>query len=89
MVSIEFVSLNDQWIECMKKKFGSMSPVKIYKGDIRRVDCSGTVFVSPANSLGFMDGGIDRVLSREMFVGAESAIRAKITELGFVTKLGR
>jgi O-acetyl-ADP-ribose deacetylase (regulator of RNase III) len=48
-----------------------------------------TAFVSPANSLGFMDGGIDYVLSREMFPGVEAAVKAAYAQQKHVTLLGR
>ena len=49
----------------------------------------GTVFVSPANSLGFMDGGIDYTLSRLMFPEVEGRVRAAIAAGGKLTLLGR
>lgn len=50
---------------------------------------AGTAFVSPANSLGFMDGGIDYVLSRVMFPGIEQRVKEAISALGIETLLGR
>ena len=49
----------------------------------------GTAFVSPANSLGYMDGGIDMVLSRVMFPGVEARVRAAIASRGRLSELGR
>lgn len=52
----------------------------------------GTAFVSPANSLGFMDGGVDYVLSRVMFPGVESTVKKAIAdrrETPNMTALGR
>jgi O-acetyl-ADP-ribose deacetylase (regulator of RNase III) len=58
--------------------------------DVREVPRSpGTAFVSPANSLGFMDGGIDFALSRIMFPGVETAVKAAIAAGGRSTLLGR
>lgn len=57
--------------------------------DIREVPrTSGTAFVSPANSLGDMDGGIDFVLN-EMFPGVEGAVKAAIEAHGLRTARGR
>nr|WRJ69839.1 Macro domain containing protein [Oceanusvirus sp.] len=50
-----------------------------------RRDC---LFVSPANSLGFMDGGIDAAYM-EMFEGIEPRVKSAIAELGFVSALDR
>ena len=49
----------------------------------------GTAFVSPANSLGFMDGGIDYVLSRVMFPGVEQRVKAAFARGAATTLLGR
>ena len=49
----------------------------------------GTAFVSPANSLGFMDGGIDFVLSRVMFQGVEARVKASFARHGSISRLGR
>lgn len=46
-------------------------------------------FVSPSNSIGFMDGGIDRVYSTEMFPGVEAQLKRRIMQLGMKTRLGR
>lgn len=58
--------------------------------DVRDVTIEpGMAFVSPANSLGFMDGGIDYVLSREMFHGIEARVKEAYKESGHLTLLGR
>lgn len=58
--------------------------------DVAEVErAPGTAFVSPANSLGFMDGGIDYVLSRVMFPGLEGRVKAAIRAAGHTTLLGR
>ena len=50
---------------------------------------SNCAFVSPANSIGFMDGGIDYVLSRTMFPGIEDKVKAAFRSKGHVNILGR
>lgn len=59
------------------------------KGDIRDVPRDGAAFVSPANSLGHMDGGIDLIFSREMFPGCEALVKSRIRDLHETTLLGR
>ena len=49
----------------------------------------GYAFVSPANSLGFMDGGIDYVLSRVMFKDIEPKVKSAFKQLGYISELGR
>jgi O-acetyl-ADP-ribose deacetylase (regulator of RNase III) len=49
--------------------------------DVRDVPlAAGTAFVSPANSLGFMDGGIDFVYSRLMFPQLEPCVKRAIAD---------
>lgn len=48
-----FLNMLDAW----QKHCGDIESVSIYKGSIFDVSCDA--FVSPANSFGFMDGGLD------------------------------
>lgn len=58
--------------------------------DIKTVPIEpGTAFISPANSLGFMDGGIDYVLSRIMFPGIEQKVKQAFKSRGHISLLGR
>jgi O-acetyl-ADP-ribose deacetylase (regulator of RNase III) len=53
-----------------------------HTGNVGDLTIYNSAFVSPANSIGFMDGGIDYVYSRDMFVGVEKAVKGKIREIG-------
>lgn len=57
--------------------------------DVLSIPLEHHIFVSPANSLGFMDGGIDRVYRDSMFMGCETVVKSLIRDLGHVTDLGR
>ncbi len=48
-----------------------------------------TYYVSPANSLCFMDGGIDYALSRIIFPNIESEVKSIVKELGIVSIVGK
>jgi O-acetyl-ADP-ribose deacetylase (regulator of RNase III) len=48
----------------------------------------GTAFVSPANSRGFMDGGVDRAYSRAMFPGIEARVKSAIRAIGTPDRVG-
>lgn len=63
--------------------------VSAFEGDVCLVPRRGAAFVSPGNSLGFMDGGIDYAYSRTMFPGCEAKIRDEIKRVGKETNLGR
>lgn len=84
--SLEIVGLNAEAIAACAQAFGSLATCRVV--DITAVPQEHAAFVSPANSLGFMDGGIDRPL-RDMFPGCESRLKAAIRQLGHTTALGR
>lgn len=66
--TLSFVALDESFIEHVNAKFdgtgirGTVSDVKDLRWRVRN-----TAFVSPSNSLLFMDGGIDRAYSRDMW----------------------
>jgi O-acetyl-ADP-ribose deacetylase (regulator of RNase III) len=59
-------------------------------GDVRKVceDLAVTIIVSPANSLGFMDGGID-MFYMGMFPGIQNTVQDTIKTFNITTALGR
>jgi O-acetyl-ADP-ribose deacetylase (regulator of RNase III) len=79
-MKLQLVSLDRDFIESASDLFGSRATCKVL--DIKKVSQKGAAFVSPANSLGIMDGGIDLVLSRDMFPGCEERIQSMIRCLG-------
>ena len=88
MAFLHFVSLNSKWVAEIQAQFGTI-PVKVSCEDIRDIPSQNTVFVSPANCLGYMDGGIDLVYSEDMFPGIERTVQEKIRSLNIVTFLER
>lgn len=56
--------------------------------DVSDVDRRNAVFVSPANSFGFMDGGIDAKYMA-MFPGVEERVQSAIRALGYETDMFR
>jgi O-acetyl-ADP-ribose deacetylase (regulator of RNase III) len=48
-----------------------------------------TYYVSPANSLCFMDGGIDYALSRILFPNIETKVKNIVKQLGIVSIVGK
>lgn len=53
--------------------------VSCYTSDVRQIQAD--VFVSPANSYGFMNGGIDAIYS-SMFPGVQQTVQSMIAQLG-------
>jgi len=86
--TISFISLNKIWTEYMRLYFKD-EDVNIIYDNITSIDMKESIFVSPANSLGFMDGGIDRVLNEEVFQDCREQYQAKLLELPYRTALGR
>lgn len=84
---LHIISLNKEFVRLTIIRFYGRALVEVR--DICDVERAGRIFVSPANSLGIMDGGIDRPLSRVMFPGCEGAVQKAIVALDHKTALGR
>lgn len=61
-MKITLSDLQSQVIDAWRQAFNGYGDVEIYHGSIFEVQCDA--IVSPANSFGFMDGGIDMAISR-------------------------
>lgn len=83
------VSPDAQFIECLRSYFGERENIQYQYGDVKDIDVQGKAFISPANSLLFMDGGIDNVFSRVMFPGIEDKAKQKMRTLNKQTLIGR
>lgn len=79
--SLHFISTDAEFIDAVAESFDGVAGVTWETGDVRHVDRAGRIFVSPANSFGYMNGGIDRVYNEEMFRGCEAIVQRKIREL--------
>jgi O-acetyl-ADP-ribose deacetylase (regulator of RNase III) len=89
MSIIKFISLDKEWILQMKELFKNTAMVIVEHTNIKEVPIEQSCFVSPGNSLGFMDGGIDLVLSREIMPGIEPKVKRRIEQLGIISSMGR
>lgn len=84
---IFFITLSDIYVEKIKPHGFDAKNMKIEEyvpHPSRR-----TYYVSPANSLCFMDGGIDYALSRVVFPGIEAKVKQHVRALGITNLLGR
>ena len=86
--TITFISLNKKWTDYMRIYFKNET-VDIINDNITNIDMKESIFVSPANSLGFMDGGVDRILNEDIFLDCREQYQAKLSELPYRTILGR
>jgi O-acetyl-ADP-ribose deacetylase (regulator of RNase III) len=94
-MKICFVSTNDAFINEIReiisnnKIVSNCIDITYYIGDVQDIDVIGKAFVSPSNSLCFMDGGIDHVLSRKMFPSIEQKLKKKVATMNKLTLIGR
>ena len=88
-MSIKFISFNQEWVDSIRIHFQNTPLIIVDNCDIKNIPTENTCFVSPANSLGFMDGGIDLVLSRTIMPGIEKKVKKRIQELGIMSSMGR
>ena len=89
MSIIKFISLDKEWVLHMKEFFKNTAMVIVDNANIKDIPTEQTCFISPANSLGFMDGGIDLVLSRDVMPGIETKVKRRIEQLGIISSMGR
>lgn len=82
---IVFITLSETYANSIRKHGFDAKTMKIQ--DYRPV--RKTYYVSPANSLCFMDGGIDYALSRIVFPGIEPSVKQRVKDLGVTSLLGR
>ena len=84
---IRFISLNPRFNEKIQQHGYEALTMKI-QDYVPRHD-KHTYYVSPANSLCFMDGGFDLALSRIVFPGIETEVKHAVQELGIVSIVGK
>lgn len=77
-MKIQLIDRNLGMTEAWQKEFKGCEDVVIYRGDFfsQPTDC----MVSPANSFGFMDGGLDAALTRYFGVAVEQRVQKMIKD---------
>jgi len=78
MLEIILTALDAPLADAWEKECGALEGVIVHRGSI--FDCGADALVSPANSFGFMDGGIDMLYSRRFGWGVQDALQARIRE---------
>ncbi len=79
MLKILLVAIDPKLIAAWKEFFWGKEGVSIIEGDITKVKCDA--IVSPANSFGFMDGGLDYELSERLGWQMEKKLQEQIKQL--------
>ena len=72
------VAVDDDLASAWDRSCRDLAGVEVYRGSILDVKCDA--MVSPANSYGFMSGGIDAVYARRFGVRIMSRVRDQILE---------
>jgi O-acetyl-ADP-ribose deacetylase (regulator of RNase III) len=87
VLKVVFVSLNADFCAVARR----VGEYEVHEVPIQSYEPTSAhaVYVSPANSLGFMDGGIDMALSRMVFPGIEREVKRGIRQIGRESRLGR
>jgi O-acetyl-ADP-ribose deacetylase (regulator of RNase III) len=86
MSFLHFISLNAEWILAIRLQFPQAQSTC---GDIQTLSRQNTVFISPANCVGYMDSGINFVYNQYIFPCIETVVLQTIQSLGIHTFLGR
>ena len=84
---IIFISLSETYSEKIKQHGFESKTMKIQ--DYVPKPNKKTYYVSPANSLCFMDGGIDYALSRIIFPNIEVEVKTIVKQLGITSIVGK
>lgn len=84
---ILFISLNETFTEKARQNGFVAKTMKIQ--DYIPDPTKKTYYVSPANSLCFMDGGIDYALSRIIFPNVEREVKSIVKKVGMTSIVGK
>jgi O-acetyl-ADP-ribose deacetylase (regulator of RNase III) len=87
---IKFIDINEDIVNTFVKIFENIPNITCEVSDVVKfTDVDNVAFVSPANSIGFMDGGIDYAYSRIMFPNIENQVKKEFAKYGLITKYDR
>ncbi|MEO1263799.1 MAG: macro domain-containing protein [Bacteroidota bacterium] len=73
------IDKNPRMVSAWQEFFGAEENIKIREGDLTSVSCDA--IVSPANSFGFMDGGVDYAISMRLGWELQFDLQKKIKNL--------
>lgn len=88
-MKLVFIDQDGAFTEELAKLLPASDAVSYLTGNVQDISQDHTAFVTLLNSLLFMDGGIDRVYSREMFPGIEKVFKKMISECGHESLVGK
>lgn len=85
-MKIHFVDTNIDVIKALKKVFYGIEDVEFLNDDILNV--AKEAIVSPANSYGFMDGGIDKDYINYFGISIQNKVQERLNLLGGFVRVG-
>ena len=80
-MTIILTAIDNRLFNAWQSECGQFDFVEVVHGSI--LDVSTDAVVSPANSFGFMDGGIDALYTRKFGTGVQSRLQEAIREFHF------
>lgn len=78
MITYKLIDINENLVECWGKTFSGIPNVEVILGDVFSYPCDA--LVSPANSFGAMNGGIDFAISKNLGWHIEKDLQTIIRE---------
>ncbi|NML20631.1 Appr-1-p processing protein [Pseudoflavitalea sp. G-6-1-2] len=78
-MKVILTDMNPRMISAWQEFFKGKEGVSIIEGDLTAMNCDA--IVSPANSFGFMDGGVDYAISERLGWELEKRLQQQIREL--------
>jgi O-acetyl-ADP-ribose deacetylase (regulator of RNase III) len=73
------IDTNPRLVQAWRELFEGQPGVEVREGDLTAVACDA--LVSPANSFGFMDGGVDYAISERLGWGLQDELQRRIRAL--------
>jgi O-acetyl-ADP-ribose deacetylase (regulator of RNase III) len=81
MLAVHLRDINAGIVKAWEQAFADVPEVKVSRGDV--FELKTDAIVSPANSFGFMDGGIDLLYSKYFGWGLQADLQALLSELHY------
>lgn len=78
-LKIILAALDDHLADAWRRECSHLEDIEVYQGSI--LDVAVDALVSPANSFGFMDGGIDALYLDHFGEGVQSRLRRQIVDI--------
>lgn len=78
--TIVFIDVNEENIKEFKRQFKGVKNVEFFVDDIRNTKCD--CIVSPANSFGMMDGGVDLFIEQMLHIEKKLCKQIKLEHFG-------